>query len=397
MAPTRIRLAFVTSHPIQYHAAWFRALANEPALDFEVLYCHRPAPGDQGIGFGVPFTWDVPLLDGYRHRFVRNVARRPALGSFAGLDTPELSTLINRRRYDAVVVNGWHFKSAWQAIRACWKHRLPVLVRSDSHLKTPRHRVKQMAKAIPYRWFIPRFDGCLAVGQWSREYFEHFGANDDRIFLVPHVVDPRFEHESIRLEPTRDMLRRHWNLESRHIVFLFVGKFVEKKRPADFIRSVARAAADNQAIAGVMVGDGALRGACEQLARDVNAPIQFAGFLNQTDIVKAFVMADALVLPSDGGETWGVVVNEAMSCGRPALVSDHVGCAPDLISHARTGFVFRLGDVAELSGHMLSCAAHRWHLKSMGAGARLKIREHSIEQAVRRLSTAVETVLVKAA
>ena len=147
----RTRVAFLTSHPIQYHAAWFRALATEPSLDFEVLYCHNPAPAEQGTGFGVPFSWDTPLLDGYRHRFLRNVARKPTLNAFGGVDTPELRTLIAGGSYDAVVVNGWHYKSAWQGIRACWKNKVPVLVRSDSHLYTPRHPLKRIVKTLPYR------------------------------------------------------------------------------------------------------------------------------------------------------------------------------------------------------------------------------------------------------
>src|SRR5262249_28338920 len=157
----------------------------------------------------------------------------PALGSFRGLDTPELSSLISRDQYDAVVVNGWHYKSLCQGIRACWKARVPVLVRSDSHLRTPRHPLKQLVKAAPYRWFIPRLDGCLAVGRWSTEYFVHFGAPRDRVFVVPHVVDPLFERESVRLGTDRHRIRRDWGLEPRHVVFLFAGKFVDKKRPTD--------------------------------------------------------------------------------------------------------------------------------------------------------------------
>src|SRR4051812_38594143 len=99
-----IRVAFVNSHPIQYHAKWFRALTEQPALHIDVLYCHKPTPADQSdAGFGVPFEWDVPLFDGYSYRFLRNVARHPSIGTFSGLDTPELDTMIRRGDYDAVV------------------------------------------------------------------------------------------------------------------------------------------------------------------------------------------------------------------------------------------------------------------------------------------------------
>ena len=98
-------------------------------------------------------------------------------------------------------------------------------------------------------------------------------------------------------------------------------------------------------VQGLMVGDGPLRGVCEDFVRVNRAPIRFAGFLNQSQIVEAYVAADVLVLPSDGGETWGLVVNEAMACKRPCIVSDHVGCGPDLVAVGETGVIFPLGDV----------------------------------------------------
>src|SRR5439155_13243227 len=126
-------------------------------------------------------------------------------------------------------------------------------------------------------------------------------------------------------------------------VVLFAGKFIALKRPLDFIRAVAGAP-----VAGLMAGDGPLRGECEALARTLGANIRFTGFLNQREIAGAYSAADALVLPSDQ-ETWGMVVNEAMSCGLPCIVSDSVGCGPDLIEPSKTGFIFPTGNTGALA------------------------------------------------
>src|SRR5882724_392777 len=89
------RLAIISTHPIQYHGPWFRALASKPELSIEVLYCHRATAREQSdAGFGVKFDWDVSLLDGYPHRFLRNVARTPTISGFNGLDTPEIKDII---------------------------------------------------------------------------------------------------------------------------------------------------------------------------------------------------------------------------------------------------------------------------------------------------------------
>src|SRR5437762_2564689 len=101
------RLAIVASHPIQYQAPWFRALARTTHLT--VLFCHRQDAHAQGdAGFGVPFDWDVPLLDGYDYRWLENRARKPDVSQRNGCDTPEISTIIGGGNFDACVVSGWY-------------------------------------------------------------------------------------------------------------------------------------------------------------------------------------------------------------------------------------------------------------------------------------------------
>jgi glycosyltransferase involved in cell wall biosynthesis len=314
---------------------------------------------------------------------LQNIANPPGHGRFAGFDTPEIKDIIRRREYDAVLVNGWHYKSAWQAIWACWKSGVKVLVRGDSHLHTPRSPLKKLAKSLAYRRFIPRFDACLAVGQWSREYFLYYGAGPEQIFFVPHAVDnQRIAAECRRWEPTRSQLRSQWGLDGKSVVFAFAGKFIEKKRPMDFVQAIDRAARQGAAVEGLMVGDGPLRAGCEDFVRALRSPIRFTGFLNQSQIVAAYVASDLLVLPSDGGETWGLVVNEAMACGRPCIVSDHVGCGPDLIEVGRTGAVFPLGDVDGLVALMIEFARQPSRLAIMGVHARERVEKCSVQTAV---------------
>jgi glycosyltransferase involved in cell wall biosynthesis len=377
---TASRLAIVTTHPIQYHAAWFRALSAHPEIDLEVFYCHKATPKEQAeAGFGVEFDWDVSLLEGYQHRFLRNVAAEPGVGTFGGLNTPEISEMISRERFDAVMVNGWHYKSAWQTMRACWKTGTPVMARSDSHLYMQRSALKKAAKWPFYRWFIPRLDACLAVGTWSKEYFQHYGAKADRIFIVPHVIDDSyFCRETTRVLSQRNELRARWGLEAGVTVFLFAGKFIEKKRPMDVVQAIDRATKQGARVAGLMVGDGWLRQKCEEFVKKSNVPVRFAGFLNQSEIVKAYVAADVLILASES-ETWGLVVNEAMACGLPCLVSDQVGCGPDMIVANVTGAVFPVADIDGLAALM---AVSPQHFSRMGENARTKAGAYSLNSAV---------------
>ncbi len=359
-----------------------------------MFFCHRATPQEQSAaGFGVEFDWDVSLLDGYQHRFLRNVARKPSLHSFNGINTPDIKAVIRKKEFDAVIINGWHYRSAWQAMRACWQTGTPVMARGDSNLRTERGLAKQLTKMPLYRWFVPRLDACLPVGRLSRDYFLHYGARSEHIFVVPHVVDTEFfRRESARLRPQQSELRRHWQLDEASTVFLFAGKFIKKKRPQDFVEAIASAHKRGARVMGLMVGDGPLRQTCEETVRTLGAPIRFAGFLNQSKISAAYAAADALVLPTDG-ETWGMVVNEAMSCGRPCFVSSRVGCAPDLITSGETGEVFPVGDIESLGSLLYLYASRRDHLQEMGSKAYRQMATYSVEAAVKGTLQAINATL----
>jgi len=388
----RARLAILSTHPVQYHAHWFRALAARPELDVSVLYCYQASPRDQAqAGFGVEFDWDIPLLEGYRHSFLSGA--RSKAGSFFAVGPRQIAGTLASKNYDAVLINGWHYTVAWQTIFACWKLGIPVMVRGDSQLSSPRNPLKRIMKYPAYRSFIPRFDACLAVGVRSRDYFLHYGASGERVFQVPHAIqDDLFQHAAHAAQGRRPELRSQWALRDQQMVFLFAGKFIEKKRPMDFLRGIEAASRQEPAIAGLMVGDGPLRAACEQFVRSRKLPVHFAGFLNQSRMVEAYLAADCLVLPSDGQETWGLVVNEAMSCARPAIVSDAVGCAPDLVRDGRTGAVFPLADVEALGKILMAFARDPTRLRLMGECSRAGLRSYSLGAAVQGVIDAVEAV-----
>ena len=386
------RIAIVASHPIQYHAHWYRQLALSEQLEVEVLYCHRATQEDQAqAGFGVAFDWDLPLLEGYRHRFLENVSARPGVTEFAGTDSPQLRGLIIQERYDAVVVSGWHTKGLCQAIRACWQSGTPVMVRGDSHLHDERSLLKRTVKWLPYRYFIPRFDACLAAGAWSRDYFLHYGAQPEKVFIVPHAApEPTGPSDPAGTSEIHDS-RRRWGVPEGSSVFLFAGKFIALKRPLDFIRALAQARAAGARVYGLMAGDGPMRSEIETLIASLNAPVSLLGFLNQPAMSGAYRTSDALVLASDR-ETWGMVVNEAMTCGRACIVTDRVGCGPDLIQPGRTGFIFPVGDVEALSARIRQIADSPILAATMGVAARDLITRHSVRAAAEGLTRAITAI-----
>lgn len=392
-----LRLGILVSHPIQYHAPWFRHLATRLAI--EVLYAHRQDEmGQSQAGFGVEFDWDVPLLEGYPSRFLTNVSRDPGVASFRGCDTPELYQLIRRERFDAFLVFGWNRRSALQAIRACWRNRIPVLMRGDSQLRTPRSRVKSTLKYVPYRWFLPRLDAHLYVGSRNRAYLRHYGVPKSRLFFAPHFVDNAHFAEGAREEKGRtDGIRHQLGIPPNAFVFLFAGKLIPKKRPQDFLRGCLRvfeAQPEGSNVHAVVVGDGPCRNSLEALGREWSARVHFAGFRNQRELPAFYRASDGLVLPSDGKETWGLVVNEAMACGLPAVVSEAVGCAPDLIDEGLTGYTFPVGEVEGLASRMLALKRElEFSQGRVRAAVASKVAGFSMDRATEGLERALDALV----
>lgn len=346
------RIGFLVSHPIQYYAPIFRELARR--CDLTVFFAHRQDAAGQGkAGYGVAFDWDVDLLSGYESRFLNNVARMPSTQAFAGCNTPEIAEIITEGRFDAFVVPGWSLRSYWQAVRACRRARVPVMVRGDSQLAGQRGGAVGKVKGVVFPHMLKQFDACLYVGQRNREYLEHYGVASNRLFFSPHCVD----NEAFRQASDAARGAGGWRAGGSRRRVLFVGRLVESKRPMDVVQAVARLVSDRQPIDLVIAGAGELQGRMEEAARAGGVDAQFLGFVNQSKLAPVYASSDVVVLPSIAVETWGLVVNEAMACGVPAVVSDAVGCGPDLIQPGTTGAVAPLGDVPALATAIASVLA----------------------------------------
>jgi glycosyltransferase involved in cell wall biosynthesis len=344
----RTRLGILASHPIQYQVPIFRELARH--VDLHVFFAHRQTRGGQAkAGFGVEFDWDLDLLDGYAHTFLPNVARHPDTSRFRGCDTPAIQDAINRNGFDTFLVMGWNLKCYWQAVRACHISRIPVMVRGDSQLWTRRNPLTRGIKRLVYPYLLQQFDAFLYVGHRSRMYLEHYGVSERRLFFSPHCVDvDRFAGGSAAAD--RQQLQLELGIPHGHQVVMFSGRLVPMKHPADLISALALLQNGGARIHALVVGDGLLRQALTDMARHLGVSSTFAGFWNQSRLPSTYAVTDALVLPSDARETWGLVVNEALACGVPAVVSDEVGCAPDLVRSGVTGELFRARDVHSLAG-----------------------------------------------
>jgi glycosyltransferase involved in cell wall biosynthesis len=389
-AASRPRVLAVASHPIQYHAPWFRALAMRSDVQFRALFIEQLDRVAQGRGFGVAFQWDVPLLEGYEFEFAGD-SLRPGWGAgFARVRLRGARSLLRRLAPDVVVMTGWHMAAMAQLLFAARSLGIPVVMRGEANALRPRGAAARLA----HRVLLGCCDAFMPIGRASRDFYLGYGIAPDRLFDAPYFVDnERFASAARDLESQRPQLRARWAIPPEAVCFCFAGKLEPKKRILDVIRALRDALPrSTRPLHLLVVGHGEQMEAARAMAATL--PVTFAGFLNQSEIPAAYAASDGLVLPSDHGETWGLVVNEAMACSRAAIVSDRVGCGPDLVRDGETGWIFPFGDTSQLAARLVSAADDPQRLASMGRRAReLVTRHYNVQACADATARAVHAVL----
>lgn len=351
-----MRVAIAASHPIQYQAPLFRELARQ--IEIHVFFAHQATAEDQAAaGFGVPFQWDIDLLSGYPHTFLHNRASAPNLDRFAGCDTPSIAIELARGNFDVALLMGWRLKSDWQALHAARGLHIPVMVRGDSQLLTQRSLIKRAGKAVVYPIVLRAFDAALYVGEQSRRYWRHYGYPAHRMFFAPHCVDNDW-FSARATEGARDALRAAHGISPETKVALFAGKLLPFKRPLDLVSAASILRREGVMLSVLVAGSGPLEAQMAELAASSGVPLVNLGFCNQSIMPSVFAAADLVVLPSSSDETWGLVINEALACGKPVVVSDACGCAADLAADGTAGATFRCGDFEDLTAVMRRVIAH---------------------------------------
>ncbi len=384
----RMKLAIVSTHPIQYYAPVFRTLAAYDTLELRVFFTWSQA-ADRALfdhGFGAEVKWDIPLLDGYAHQFVRNVAERAGSHHFRGIRNPTLVDEIEAWRPDAILVYGWNSHSHLQALRH-FKGRIPVLFRGDSTLLDESSWWRTLLRRGFLRWLYSHVDVAIAVGSNNRDYFAWCGIPIQRIAFAPHSVDTvRFAADAASQQNLAREWRARLGIRAEAIVFLFAGKLQVKKNPGLLLDAFRRLKARAHLI---FVGNGEVEAELKEEAT-TSDNVHFLPFQNQSLMPVVYRLGNVFVLPSQGpGETWGLALNEAMATGRAIIASSKVGGARDLILPGTNGWIFESGDRVALE-RALGQAADRGSagLAAMGNAAQALSVRWSTEESARAIHDA---------
>lgn len=383
------RLAIITTHPIQYNAPLFRLLSERRIIQVKVFYTWGQSSGKiYDARFGKERNWDIPLLDGYEYEFVKNTSKHPDSNRFWGVINPGFTSQLKTANYDAILVLRWDL----------WSHLLlmqtfggqpKLFFRGDSQWLSADNSLTGAVKKWILRFVYRKVDGAFVVGELNRKYFQQCGLKPKQLLAAPHAVDNDRFQVNVGLQEAKALQERAaLGICADTIVFVYAGKFYALKQLNVLIDAFRQLKGEGYRL--VLYGSGEQEQLLKELA-GTDERILFSSFKNQSEMPWVYRVGDVFVLPSKH-ETWGLGVNEAMACGRPAIVSNRCGCAPELIINGKTGFVFRAGDSSDLLQQMKEFK-RKEITTTMGRNARQHIQQFSLKAVAEAIERAVVNIV----
>ena len=319
--------------PTFYQGDMFRALIASSQVDLEVIYAKSLTADRLQLG------WRDDL-GGYPYRFLNK--RAPKLDAVR---------IARAQRHRIHIINGiWAEPSFAAALLtlalAGSKYALyseapdPTVVRSAG---------KRMLQGRMGRALAAKAMGVLPVSSLGADFYRRLG-----------VLEPKIYPFGYFRSRARWTDRSGYFKDEAKIEMVFAGQIIERKGLDILLDALGPVFDEYPSLTLTVIGDGdmlpRLRSLVEQ--RLLTERVTFEGVIPPERIPARLAVADLLVLPSrwDG---WGVVVNEALSVGIPAVVSDRCGAA-DLIQNGQNGYVFPSGDVDALRAALRSFLSSRW-------------------------------------
>jgi glycosyltransferase involved in cell wall biosynthesis len=360
------RLVIVTEIVSPYRIPLFNALAKEERVDLHVIFLAETDPGLR--------QWRVYKEEiQFSYEVLRS--KRKRVGRYNFLWNWGVSAALAAAKPDVILCGGYNYPASWRALWWARRQGVAFFLWSESNPQDQRrgHALVELLK----HEFVSRCNGFVVPGQTAREYLRVQGIGDGRIFPAPNAVDnDLFAQAAAKARQDAAGCRKELGLPARY--FVFVGRLVPEKGVFDLLSAYAKLNDSvRKEIGLVFVGDGESREQLEKRAASISpGTVKFAGFAQREQLAAYYALADVLVLPTYS-DTWGLVVNEAMSCGLAVVLSRAAGCAADLVRAGENGWLISAGDIAAMAEVMEEIARNPETCAAMGAQSARHIESFS--------------------
>jgi len=288
-----------------------------------------------------------------------------------------------------VVLPGYSDIALWFILLYAEVHNVQVAaVVETNEFDRKRTFLKEYVKKI----FLKKCDYVLPCGAKAKEYMRKLGVSEDKMHIVPLTTD--VEKIMTLAEDARSHRSEICNKYGiyKENNFVFVGRLSPEKNVRTLIEAfnvVKRNISRAQDWGLVIVGDGPQKEELKTLVSDLKVDgIVFTGGTSWDEVARIMAVCDVFVLPSIS-EPWGLVVNEAMACGLPVVVSKKAGAYWDLVRDGENGFGFdpeSKDELVKMLDHMVNMEQD---LEKFGTVSRQIIGNYTIEKAAERFLRAL--------
>lgn len=336
-----MKVALLTEIISPYRVPVFNALASQPQIDLTVLFAAETSRIRQWTVPKEAIRFAYEVLPGWE---VATVSQHSSL-----FFNPNVAASLRRNRFDVVICGGYHQPTYWLALLYTHLTRTRTILWSESNRRD--QRVSYRLKSLFKKTLISSFDQYIVPGQSQQEYLLDFGIQSANIWTAPNAVDVEyFRQKSHEYRLSKSDIKHKLGISGTAV--LYVGRLLDAKGVADVLQAFEKVQSD-QDVTLLIVGSGPDEQRYRAWAAERGLKVVFTGFVQQNELPLYYAISDIFVFPTYS-DPWGLVINEAMSCGLPVVVSSIAGATKDLVKHGWNGYVFDPGDVETLAHHIQS-------------------------------------------
>ena len=386
------KLAYFVTHPIHYQIPLLRKIEENHSIDLKTFFVsdHSVKPHFDAE-FNQITEWDSSLLEGYDYTFFKKIFKSNLLGFFMPL-VYGFSKALKEKKWDAVWIHGYNHQSLIIILLLALFYKIPIFFRAESTLSITK---SNFIKDIFIHQLVSLSSALLYIGSLNKEYYLNYGAREKQLFFTPYAVDNAFyKYTNEEKKKISDRLRKESDIDAQATIILFVGKFISRKNPLILLEAfhqLINKQPRNKVVL-LFAGTGPDHELIENKIKQyyLDAKVKILGFKNEKELREYYSIADLLVLPSKE-ETFGLVINEAMSAGTAIIASDKVGSSKDLVINGVNGFIFKSENLESLTTILEKALSDKEALLNMAAKSEEIIKDWNYDKDLVGIISALES------
>lgn len=240
-----------------------------------------------------------------------------------------------------VMAGGYMLPSVWRASLLKKKLGYKTFFWSESHLDEQRDYDSAVLKVREWirKKFYPMFDGFWYPGEKALEFIKKYANPDAKCYKIPNLIDNvRFKKAIEQNTCTREELRDKYCLSRDKYVMFAPMRLHWVKGLEPFMEVVAKSK-NKDRIQLAVAGNGELEEYLKKRAQELSVDLKLLGYHEEADIIELYQAADCFFMSSLSDPSPLTCV-EALWCGLPLFVSEHVGNYPEVVRQEENGYVY---------------------------------------------------------